>query len=98
MIANSSNAMLELFEAVKESLPTEKLEWLANLSEFAETEAMNIQATLDALATILAGDDKSSQPSDEQLARILWGLSSQVGMVSAMVRIVSDAKHMSKSC
>lgn len=94
MICDTSHALRELFTHAKNTLSTDKLEWLGGLDEHAEIEADNIAATLQTLGGLLASDNKTARQSDYALAKILWGLATQAGNVAALVHISAEAKYL----
>lgn len=90
----SSTALIEMFEHASKTLPANKLEWLGNLAVQAEIEAKNLSSTLAALACSI--DSVTSCVSDEELQNIFFWLSNQAALVSAMVRIASDAESIAQ--
>lgn len=90
MIADTGNVLRELFQHCQDSLPDEKMEWLANMREMNEMEAENIGDTLAVLAT--ACQDKSTAPGYNQLFGALWGLSYRANALSAMMFISDEAE------
>ena len=94
MICDTSHALRELFTHAKGTLSTEKLEWLGGLDDHAEIEADNIAATLQTLGGLMASDDKTAQPSDYDLAQMLWGLAAQASNVAALIHISGEAEYL----
>lgn len=94
MIANAANALTELFEHAKGTLSDEKLDWLAGLDSVVECESTNISMALINLAVAQGSEDRSILPKSSQLAAILFGLSAQVEMVSALTSVSSEAAYI----
>ncbi|WP_432741581.1 hypothetical protein ABXJ76_15085 [Methylobacter sp. G7] len=94
MIATAANALTELFEHAKDTLSDEKLDWLAGLDSVAECESTNISMTLINLAIAQGSEDRSTLPNSSQLAAILFGLSAQVEMMSALSSVSSEAAYI----
>lgn len=93
---STANAIIKLFDHCKDDLPVEMLNWCVDLNSTAELEAVNIAASLEALATLLACGQKSAILPDDQLASILWGLVYRAEDVAALIRISDDAACLAK--
>lgn len=94
MICCAAKVMLELFKQTQDTLTEDQLQWLVNLELSAEMETGNIAASLAALATSMCSP---VQPDAKALQRILWGLSNQAEVTSAMIEISTVAVDLLQS-
>lgn len=93
-IANVSNALVDLFNRQKHSLPVEQLRWLGNLSFEAEIQAAQLAESLQVLADLANDDGAVSMPCDESLALILGGLSSKAGTIATLIGISRESQYL----
>lgn len=96
MICNTANVLRELFTHSKDTLPTDKLEWIGNLLDASECEATNLSSDLETLAAAFGGLDNSSLPTNETISNIFWGLADRAGVISAMVHVAKEAEFIAK--
>ena len=94
MILSASNALITLFNHSRDSLPKDKLEWFSNLGESAICESNNLASTLGLLAMMHSSSDKSSLPTESQLSEVLFLLSSQAEIISALVSVSSESASL----
>ncbi len=90
-ILSTANALSELFEHSKDSLPIEKLGWFSKLAEPAVTELINVNKSLENLALAHGLSDQSELPSPENMACILFGLSDQIDNIVELLKIADEA-------
>jgi len=93
-IASTANALMDLFELSKDKLSDDKLEWYAGLLTPAITEAININSTINQLATAQGSLDKNDLPSPSGLADILFGLADAIDNIKALMCIVEEAHYL----
>jgi hypothetical protein len=94
MICSAANALLELFKQAQDTLTDEELKWLSNLDLTAQMESSNLAASLSTLAVSIGS---TMQPDAEVLQRILWGLSNQAAITSAIIEISTAAVDLLQS-
>lgn len=90
---STANALLKLFDAQKESMNQEDIEWFSGLTDYAVLQIENVASTMNVLATLMYNDESSS-PSNENLAEVLYGLASQTKALAALTRIGSEAEFL----
>lgn len=83
----------ELFYIACPHMDVEQLRKVEKLTSQAEQDADNIKSSLNLIACALSEERFPSLPSNNDLAKILWGLSYQAGDIAKMIRIGGEAGY-----
>jgi len=89
----TANALIKLWEAAADALPTEDLEWIRDMSNVAELEARNISATFSTLANLAANTSEADQPTRAELTGIFYSASYQLDTIAALIEIAGGAAY-----
>ncbi|ADL56029.1 hypothetical protein [Gallionella capsiferriformans] len=87
-----SNVMWQLWERTKDSLSNPELEWFAQATEQAQTEARNLRDVAMGIGCLVASDTQSGAFQDKHnLPQLLFSLSAQLDTITGMIEIGSAA-------
>lgn len=92
-VCTISNAMNALWNHAADSLSPKQLKWMTDLSDLAEQESKNLADSLATIAVTLNGVNKTSEPSSEQTATLLFSVAHQLDVIAAMVNVSGGAAY-----
>lgn len=92
-VRNASNAFINLWEKAHENLTDDELNWFSSLADVAATEADNIARNIENIGCLVGSDTKTgSFQRPECVANLLFSLSHQVGVISALITVADSAR------
>lgn len=87
-----SNVMWQLWERTKDSLSNPELEWFAQATEHAQTEARNLRDVAMGIGCLIASDTQSGALQDRDGASsMLYAIAAQLDTITGMIEIGSAA-------
>jgi|GEM_PF-1695559 len=91
-LTKPSTAFFLLFEAAKNTLTTDQLEYLSGFSEQAMMEAKDLSDTLMMIGSLIYSAEAENLPRGEKIGQMLWVYASHLEHIAGMMCFASDAK------
>jgi hypothetical protein len=93
---DANNAMLLLWQRASGSMTAEELKWFADgAPELVQFQAEYLSEITMGLGCLIGNDDSSGALSDRHdMSMMLWNVSHQAGMLSALTSVGRDAAHL----
>lgn len=92
-IPTTSSALITLFNKAVEHLDTEELEHLAGFDEVARMDVENLASMLTDMGCFFYASDKVSTPSEDNVAKMFFSLSSQMDTIGGLLFVAGEAAY-----
>lgn len=91
-VPKNSTAFEMLFETAAGHLHTDQLHYLARMGEEAKLQAESLSSGLMTLGCLINEAEPLTEPSQQSVAEILWGLSSRLDNIGGLIALAGNAR------